>query len=193
MALVRDELKYPIPPGLILSMMESLILFAIQFFKRLSYVNEKWKKIYKILLCYQNGGDIHSMEKSNAIELKRSTGWWQKGRIRSYSLQLVREEMLWDSCLPIEIWQPVSAYLDLLKSILLLLVVCLSIMTKLVGGWASAWPLRVWLWWFTCGWKDGHSKLKDYREVMIYFWCLLSQFFFEEIFNLLILFYNCCD
>lgn len=41
MALVRVELKYPIPLGLILSMMEGLILLAIQFFKRLSYMNEK--------------------------------------------------------------------------------------------------------------------------------------------------------
>lgn len=41
MALVRVELKYPIPPGLIFSMVESLILFAIQFFKKFSYVNEK--------------------------------------------------------------------------------------------------------------------------------------------------------
>lgn len=177
MALVRVELKYPIPPGLIFSMVESLILFAIQFFKKFSYVNEKWKKILKIVPWYQNGRDVCSMEASNAIVFKRSVGWWQEGRIRSYSLQLVREDMLWDSCQPIQIWQPVSAYLDLQKSVLLFLVVCLSIMT--VGGWASAQPLRVWLWWFTCGWKYGHSKLKDYREVTIYFWCLLSQFLFE--------------
>lgn len=133
MALVRVELKYPIPPGLIFSMVESLILFAIQFFKKFSYVNEKWKKILKIVPWYQNGRDVCSMEASNAIVFKRSVGWWQEGRIRSYSLQLVREDMLWDSCQPIQIWQPVSAYLDLQKSVLLFLAVCLSIMT--VGRW----------------------------------------------------------
>lgn len=152
-------------------------------------MNEKWKKIFKIL-CYKNGRDVCIVWREQCHRTQRPTGWWQEGRIRSYSLQLVREEMIWDSspnsnmttckcisgssekrpavpCGLLEYNDKVGRWMGKC-----LAITCLTVMIQM---WLEGWPQQT-----------------D-REVMIYFWCPLSQFFFEEIFHLLILFWNYCD